>query len=66
MMYRYKLVINNLFGVKSPLEKSVEKKLYDLENDGMIDMMYHQFNRFSAVQLGFVPKIIIWKRWIKG
>ncbi len=46
--------------------RELEQKLENLTNDGMIDLMWHQFKRFEAIQkLTFVPDIAIWKKWIR-
>ena len=63
-MYRYKLIAMKLVGIKSPLEKSVERKLHSLENEGMIDLMVHQFNRYKKVT-HFTLAMPIWQSWIR-
>ena len=63
-MYRYKLMALRLVGIKSPLEKSIERNIDGLENRGMIDMMTHQFNRYKAVT-HFTLEQAIWKSWIR-
>ena len=40
------------------------EKLEALENEGMIDMMYHQFTRFQSVTWMARP-IQQWERWIR-
>lgn len=63
-MYRYKLMVMRLVGLKSPLEKSILKKLDNLENTGMIDMMYHQLQRYTIVTHFTMPDTI-WQSWIR-
>jgi len=63
-MYRYKLMVMRLVGLKSPLEKSILKKLDNLENTGMIDMMYHQLQRCTIVTHFTMPDTI-WQSWIR-
>ena len=63
-MYRYKLMLKKLVGIKSPLEKSIEQKLDNLENRGMLDMMTHQFNRYKQVT-HFTNTQAIWQSWIR-
>lgn len=63
-MYRYKLMVKRFFGIKSPLEKSIEKNISNLENYGMIDMMEHQFNRYKKVTHFTLPQMI-WVSWIR-
>ena len=63
-MYRYKLMEMRLVGIKSPLEKSIEKKLDELENRGMIDMMIHQYERYKLVT-HFTLSKAIWQSWIR-
>ena len=63
-MYRYKLAIKRFFGIKSEQEKSLEKSLSDLENRGMIDLMYHQFERYKGVT-HFTLQQAIWQSWIR-
>lgn len=63
-MYRYKLMAMRLVGIKSPLEKSIEKKLDELENRGMIDMMIHQYKRYELVT-HFTLSKAIWQSWIR-
>lgn len=63
-MYRYKLMAMRLLGIKSPLEKSILKKLDELENVGMIDMMVHQYSRYKSVTHFTLPDAI-WQSWIR-
>jgi hypothetical protein len=63
-VYRYKLMLKGLFGIKSPLEKSIENKLDNFENFGMIDLMVHQYNRYKQVTHFTLPKAI-WASWIR-
>ena len=63
-MYRYKLLVKRFFGIKSPLEKHIEKSLNGLENHGMIDLMTHQFNRYKNVT-HFQTQMGIWASWIR-
>jgi len=63
-MYRYKLMAMRLVGIKSPLEKSIEKNLDGLENRGMIDMMIHQYERHELVT-HFTSSKAIWQSWIR-
>ena len=63
-MYRYKLMAMRLVGIKSPLEKSIEKKLDELENRGMINMMIHQYERYKLVT-HFTLSKAIWQSWIR-
>jgi hypothetical protein len=44
-------------------------KLDMLENDGMIDMMTIQFERFKTVNQGLVRSysvLYVWHRWLKA
>lgn len=63
-MYRYKLIVKKFFGIKSPLEKRIEKSLNGLENSGMIDLMTHQFNRYKKVTHFTLPQAV-WASWIR-
>jgi len=63
-MYRYKLIVKRFFGIKSPLEKSIEQNINNLENHGMIDMMTHQFDRYKKVTYFTLPQTI-WASWIR-
>lgn len=63
-MYRYKLMVKRFFGIKSPLEKSIEQKLEAMTNEGMIGMMSHQFDRYKRVTHFTLPKAI-WASWIR-
>lgn len=63
-MYRYKLLLKSLFGHKSPIEISIQNKLDNLENFGMIDLMAHQFNRYNKVTHFTMPSTI-WQSWIR-
>ena len=44
--------------------KSIEKKLDELENRGMIDMMIHQYERYKLVT-HFTLSKAIWQSWIR-
>lgn len=63
-MYRYKLIAKRILGIKSPLEKSILQKLDNLENSGMIELMYHQFERYKKVT-HFTLQQAIWKSWLQ-
>lgn len=63
-MYRYKLLLKGLFGIKSPLENSIQAKLDNLESFGTIDLMSHHFNRYKKVTHFTMPKTI-WQSWIR-
>ena len=63
-MYRYKLMAMRLVGIKSPLEKTIQKKLDGLENRGMIDMIIHQYERYGSVT-HFISSKAIWQSWIR-
>ena len=63
-MYRYKLMALRLVGIKSPLEKSIQKRIDNLENTGMIEMMTHQFNRYKKVT-HFTLQQAVWKSWVR-
>lgn len=57
-------MLKKLVGIKSPLEKSIEQKLDNLENRGMLDMMTHQFERYKKVTHFTLPQAI-WQSWIR-
>ena len=57
-------MVKRFFGVKSPLDKETERKLDNLENFGMIDLMTHQFNRYKEVT-HFTLNQAIWQSWIR-
>lgn len=63
-MYRYQLMAKRVFGIKSPLEKSIEKKLEDLENRDMIDTMERDYRVYRNVTY-FTLSQAIWKSWIR-
>jgi len=63
-MYRYKLIILGLIGIKSPLEKRILSNLNNLENVGLIDLMTHQLNRYKSLTHFTLPTTV-WKSWIR-
>ena len=42
------------------------EKLDALENVGMIDMMYHQWERYKAVHPLQINLNALWQRWIRA
>lgn len=40
-------------------------KLDNLTNDGMIDMMYHHWQRYQNTHSQFINKTALWQRWIR-
>jgi hypothetical protein len=61
-MLRYKQIFSNLIGInKSPSNKD---KILALENDGMIDMIHHQFKRYSSIT-HFTKPHLVWVSWLR-
>lgn len=47
---------------------TVQEKLDNLTNEGMIDLMYHDFKRFLSVRTALLGKVMYfstWQRWIR-
>lgn len=57
-MSHYKEAVKRFFGIKSPLEKSIDEKLEALTNHGMIDIMHHQYTRYKSVTHFTLPATI--------
>lgn len=45
--------------------KELELKLQDLENEGMVDMMFHQWTRFKSVNKLQTNMTALWQKWIR-
>ena len=45
--------------------EQLELKLQDLENEGMVDMMFHQWTRFKSVNGLQINMIALWQKWIR-
>lgn len=44
---------------------TTETKLELLTNDGMIDLMYHQWNRYKVVNSHHINLGALWQKWIR-
>jgi len=45
-------------------QKYIEINLNNLENESMIDLMYHQYQRFISTR-NYINLSAQWKRWIR-
>lgn len=43
----------------------IEAKLENLTNEGMIDLMHHQYTRFKALNKLQINFHALWRRWIR-
>lgn len=46
-------------------ERYVAGRLEDLTNDGMIDQMHHQWDRYQAVNPQQINRHALWQKWIR-
>jgi hypothetical protein len=42
-----------------------ETKLNNLTNEGMIDLMHHQYTRAKSTHF-HINQLAFWKKWIRG
>lgn len=61
-MLRYKQILGKLTGTNKSL--SNKDKILALENDGMIDLMHHQFKRHTSMT-HFTKQDAIWLSWLQ-
>lgn len=47
------------------MEKELEIALEQLENPGMVDMMFHQWTRFKSVNSLQINMTALWQKWIR-
>ena len=45
--------------------QQLEVKLQDLENEGMVDMMFHQWSRFKALNSLQINMTALWQKWVR-
>lgn len=45
--------------------KQLQVKLQDLENEGMVDMMFHQWSRFKSVNSLQINMTALWQKWVR-
>lgn len=45
--------------------KQLETRLQNLENEGMVDMMFHQWTRFKLVNSLQINMTALWQKWIR-
>lgn len=62
-MLRYKLLFTFR---RNNLEASNLQKIDDLENEGMIDMMFHQKQRFLSTHNNWINQNALWQKWIRS
>ena len=43
----------------------IETKLENLTNEGMIDLMHHQYTQFKALNKLQINLHALWRRWIR-
>ena len=41
------------------------EKLEALTNDNMINLMYHQWNRYKVVNSNHINAFALWQKWIR-
>lgn len=46
-------------------ERYVAGRLEDLTNDGMIDLMHHQYTRYKKVNSLQINMQALWERWVR-
>lgn len=63
MKYSPNNIITNLKN-KKQAKRDLHAKLENLGNDGMIDLMHHQFTRFQEVSI-YINENALWQRWIR-
>lgn len=45
--------------------KELETRLQNLENEDMVDMMFHQWTRFKSVNSLQINMTALWQKWIR-
>ena len=45
--------------------KQLGTRLQNLENEGMVDMMFHQWTRFKSVNSLQINMTALWQKWIR-
>lgn len=45
--------------------QQLEAKLENLENEGMVDMMFHQWTRFKSVNSLQINMTALWQKWVR-
>lgn len=45
--------------------KQLETRLQNLENEDMVDMMFHQWTRFKSVNSLQINMTALWQKWIR-